>query len=205
MRWDRVWGDRARGDRGRHHGGTFREARLVATLIVALAPLSVPGTCFAQTSPPDTTQTRTVERHRIAAGPDYMRISKWTALAGGLGTAGYGFLTSLDVDDRYEELELLCASDPVRCGARAPDGSYLDPELERRYRDVLRRNRWAKRTLVAGQAGVLAGAVLFVLELRRRGPPPNIPFEPARLIFEPDGQGGARIGVRMPVAGHGGR
>lgn len=190
---------------GSRVAGQVQPARLFSALLAVVGHLSVPGPGFGQTEPPDTVPAPTVERHRIAAGPDYMRISKWTALAGGLGTAGFGFLTSLEVDDRYEELERLCASDPVRCGARAPDGSYLDPELERRYRDVLRRNRWAKRTLVAGQAGVLAGAALFVLELRRRGPPPNIPFEPARLIFEPDGQGGARIGVRLPVAGQRGR
>lgn len=151
------------------------------------------GVEWMSTRRADTTRTRAAEQRLATRGLDLMRVGKWSTLAASLGVAGYGFVASVGADDAYVRLETVCVSDPARCGRRTPSGAYADTLLEERYQSVLRRERRARRSLIVGQAGLVASVVLFVLDLRRRGPPPNIPFEPSRLIIEPDGNGALRI------------
>jgi hypothetical protein len=123
-----------------------------------------------------------------------LRIAKWTVAGATAGTALYGFLKNRRADDLYLELEELCSADAERCDDRLPGGAYADPELERRYQDVRAIDRRARTALVVGQVGVAASVVLFILDLRNRDDPENIPYEPQGLTLTPARDGGLSLG-----------
>jgi hypothetical protein len=104
-----------------------------------------------------------------------------------------GIRTHNNADDAFRDLASYCRSRGY-CSL-GPDGRYQDPEAERRYRDVVNGDRWARTWLVGGQAALIGSVVLFVMELKRGRGPQNIPYSP--LVVEPSRAGATRLGVRL--------
>lgn len=173
-------------------------AHVILAVIVLLASTLTPKAGCAQES-----EGTEAARLWSAPGLDVVKAGKWTTLVVGLGAAGYGFVASIDADDSYSALEAECARNAALCVRRRADGTFIDAEFESRYQEVLRRNRRAKRALVTGQAVVAASIALFVVDLGRRGPPPNIPYDPERLGFAVEADGRWTLRVRVPVGGPG--
>jgi hypothetical protein len=111
-----------------------------------------------------------------------MRIAKWSTLTVSTAAVVYGFTQNRSADHEYEQLESLCQSDPTACERTASD-EYADPALESRYQSVLRRDDHAKVALLAGQIGIAASVVLFILDLSSRSEPGDIPYNPQRFNF----------------------
>ncbi|HWO89430.1 MAG TPA: hypothetical protein VNL98_09810 [Gemmatimonadales bacterium] len=121
-----------------------------------------------------------------------VRYGKWAAAAAAVGFTVLAVRTNQQADRDYQRLSQFCENvAPCRIG---PDGRYDNPDAERLYRLVTRQDREARLWLVLGQGAVVATVALFVMELRQRGEPRNIPFQ--RLIVEPGG-GGLRVGLRL--------
>ncbi|MBI4539658.1 MAG: hypothetical protein HY704_09160 [Gemmatimonadetes bacterium] len=123
-------------------------------------------------------------------------IAKWSSLLASAALALYGFDVNGDADRLYAEVEQTCNRDPDRCAERHADGSFADRELEDRYQRVLALDRRARTALVAGQIGLAASVVLFVLDIRPDATPADIPYVPVRLRAQPDG---VALEVRMAV------
>jgi hypothetical protein len=123
-----------------------------------------------------------------------LRIAKWTVAGVTAGTALYGFISNNRADDLYRELEVLCVADPLRCLSRTSDGAYTDAELESRYQEMRDVDRRARSALLVGQVGVAASVALFILDLRNRNGPSNIPYEPPGLSLRPATDGGFAVG-----------
>jgi hypothetical protein len=132
-------------------------------------------------------------------GPAFrpLRIAKWTALLGAVGSATYGFVRSGEADDGYRALDELCELQTTRCAARTPSGAYLDAELEARYQRVRSHDRHARMGLIASQVGIAATVVLFLLDLGNDSRPPDIPYVPKGLGLHIGGQ--QRIELRLPL------
>ena len=132
-----------------------------------------------------------------AAASSRLRIAKWSSLFASIGTAGYGFHMNDEANRAFDDLEERCLAANLTCRARQDDGSFQDPLLERDYQRVLSIDRRARVALVAGQVGLAAAVVLFILDLGGSGPD-IIPFDPPRLRFEADGGVGweGRVKVR---------
>jgi hypothetical protein len=136
------------------------------------------------------------------AGADWhaLRVAKWTVAAATAGTALYGFVSHNRADDLYRELELMCVADAPRCLSRTSSGAYTDAELEARYQEMRDVDRRARSALLAGQVGVAASVVLFILDLRNRNGPANIPYEPPGLSLQRAPDGGYAVGWRLAVS-----
>jgi hypothetical protein len=128
-----------------------------------------------------------------------LRLAKWAAAAGTAGAAVAGFTIQRRADDRFEELERACEADVAACSARFEDGRYQDPGLEALYQDVLGLDRRARLALTTSQVGLATTVVLFILDLRDRESPPNIPFEPGRLSVRRGAGGAVEVGVGVGV------
>lgn len=136
---------------------------------------------------------------RIAGGGVRpMAVAKWGSLLSTAGTAVYGFAASMAADDHYARIEDACAEDVARCRISETDGRYLDPEIEEWDRQAERLDRRARVGLIASQVGVAASIVLFILDLRDTGAPPNVPYQPSRVQVGLSAIG-VRLGVRLPV------
>jgi hypothetical protein len=133
------------------------------------------------------------------AGGRPLRLAKWGAAAGTTGAAVAGFMIQRRADDRFEELERACEADVAACSARFEDGRYQDPGLEALYQDVLGLDRRARLALTTSQVGLATTVVLFILDLRERESPPNIPFEPGRLSVRRGAGGAVEVGVGVGV------
>lgn len=142
------------------------------------------------------TATTPGEAAPLRLPPVSLGVAKWTTLFAAAGLAAYGFELNGEADRVYAELEEKCAARPGRCAARHADGSFVDQELEDQYQRVLRLDRRARVALVAGQLGLAASVVLFVLDIDAEGKPPDIPYVPLRLASRADG---VSLQVRVPV------
>lgn len=113
-------------------------------------------------------------------------LGKWVSLAGTIGVAALGFSAHDEADDRFAALEAFCAADTSRCHV-TDEGTYVDPEAEALFQEVLDNDRQARVYLVGSQIGLAATVTLFILDLRNGGGPENIPYDPEtiRLHVEP--------------------
>ena len=129
-----------------------------------------------------------------AVTPPGIRYGKWAAAALAVGATAVGLHQHNAGNDAYAALVRYCG-ELVTCTIGS-DGRYADPAAEATYQRVVRDDRSARAWLVAGQLAALGTAVLFVLELRHEGGPPNIPFN--GLMVE-SGDGVTRVGFRVPI------
>lgn len=106
-----------------------------------------------------------------------LRVAKWTSLLTSTGAAVYGFAQNRVADREYEDIERLCQDDPAAC-ATQPGGGYLDAALEARYQSVVRRDDRARVALLAGQIGLAASVLMFILDLPESTTPDDIPYDP---------------------------
>ncbi|MGH7501204.1 MAG: hypothetical protein ACREL7_05535 [Longimicrobiales bacterium] len=127
-----------------------------------------------------------------------LRIAKWGTLAMAAGAATFGFVHNGRADDLFANLEQLCQDQPVRCLIRNTDGSYQDPEFERLYKDVRALDRRAHAALLLSQIGLGASVVFFLLDLGNSRRPPDIPFSPTAVNFEPRPDGSLALSIRLP-------
>ncbi|HEX2167752.1 MAG TPA: hypothetical protein VHG09_11025 [Longimicrobiales bacterium] len=130
-----------------------------------------------------------------------LRIGKWTTGVAAAGLAVYGVLSNRRADNQYEDLERICSEDAARCVARLPNGAYADAELEAQYQDVRALDRRTRASLIAGQVGIAASVVLFILDLRNSDDPDNIPYDPRGLDIAPARDGGVSLRLNVPLPG----
>ena len=126
-----------------------------------------------------------------------LRVAKWTTAAAAAGAAVYGVMQNRRADERFEQLEQVCVTATWRCLERLPNGAYADAELEAQYQEVRSLDSRARTALIAGQVGVAASVVLFILDLRNSGGPENIPYEPRKLDVRRARDGGMSLTVRL--------
>lgn len=169
---------------------------LVMRAALAMVLLAGPGAAAAQNPQPaapvvpDTTFT--AQRSWSA-----LRIAKWTLAAAAAAAAGYGYYENRRADDRFERLEQTCVAEPERCDATLPDGSYADAELEAEFQAIRAMDRRARTGLLAGQIGVAASVVLFIIDLRQDSAPENIPYDPRRFEVGRSRDGGLSLRVNV--------
>ena len=130
-----------------------------------------------------------------------LRIAKWTTLLASAGAAAYGFSQNRVADDEYAELEQLCEGNPGLCQKAADGSAYADAGMERRYQEIVDRDRNARVALLGGQIGILASVALFILDLPKNTTPDDIPYEPRRFRVGLGRDGGAVLQLRVGVAG----
>ena len=177
---------------------TVMRFRLTIQVISMLLAGVVPG--VAQDPAPqaaDTTSEPPVQKGSWTA----LRIAKWSTAVGAAGTALYGFVNNQRADERFESLEQNCASEPVRCSDRLPNGAYADAALEADYQAARSIDRHARTALILGQVGVVASVVLFIADLRNSDAPADIPYEPRTLDVTTSRDGGMslRVNIRLPL------
>lgn len=133
----------------------------------------------------------------FAAGQPHIRpiaVAKWTALAGAVAAAVYGYRENRLADSRFDELDLVCQREPDRCQARTSSGAYQDAELEAKYQEVKRLDHRAAVGLVAAEVSIATSVALFLLDLRHTARnPPNIPYNPPRIELLPGRRGGVEL------------
>ena len=167
-----------------------------ATPLVAQAqsPAPAPG------GEPPAVQAASSVQERSGWRP--LAVAKWTTAAAAAGAAVYGVVQNRRADNQFEDLEQVCVEEPFRCEQRLPNGAYADAELEARYQDVRDLDGRARAALIAGQIGVAASVVLFILDLRNSDGPQNIPYEPRTFDVMPARDGGIslQLNLRLPAA-----
>ena len=126
-----------------------------------------------------------------------MRIVKWTALLASTGAAAYGFAENRVADREYNELELECAAAPVTCSKVNGGDAYANPALEERYQQILERDDNARFALLAGQVGIAASVIMFIIDLPEGENTEDIPYEPKPFRFGLGRDGRAEFGFRL--------
>ncbi len=122
---------------------------------------------------------------------------KWATLAISGGSAIYGFSLNSQADDLFVALEQICETEPERCEARNPDGSFADDELEQIYQDTVDKDRQARAALIVSQITLAATVVFFIMDLSNR-PPENVPYDPpVTLALQPLESGRTAVGLRI--------
>ena len=118
--------------------------------------------------------------------------------------AEYGLRGSYGVDsenrsaDRaYEDIERLCLDTPEACKRRLDNDAYEDAALEARYQDVVKRDDRARFALLAGQVGIAASVLLFILDLPGHPAAEDIPYNPRPLRLGLDRTGAIHVGLRL--------
>ena len=150
--------------------------RLCAGFMLMLA-LTSPATAQHAATRFETRQDTTVNR----PGWSVLRVAKWTSLLGSTGAAVYGFTQNRTADREYEEIERLCQNDPAACITTPGSNAYADPALEARYQSIVQRDDRARVALLAGQIGLAASVLMFILDLPENATPDDIPYDPRRL------------------------
>lgn len=128
-----------------------------------------------------------------------IRLAKWGTLAAATAAGVLGFVENARADDRYAELERMCEAQPSECRRRTADGAYESEAFESVYQQVRRHDHRAHTALVAGQIGVAASVVLFLLDLGNVRPPGDIPWVPGTLRMAGDADGFS-LGIHLPLA-----
>lgn len=123
-----------------------------------------------------------------------LRVAKWSTLAVSLGVVTYGFVENRSADREYTAIEKLCEQDASNCERVSETGPYRDAALESRYQSVVARDRHARNALLAGQVGIAASVILFVLDLPASATPQDVPYEPHRIRL---GVGGGNGQIRL--------
>lgn len=104
-------------------------------------------------------------------------LAKWVSLAGTVAIGGLGFEAHNEADHLFASLEKRCADDPTRCRLTTA-GTYVDPEAEALFQDVVDKDDVARLYLIGSQITFVATVALFVLDLKNDAAPDNIPYEP---------------------------
>ncbi len=125
--------------------------------------------------------------------PFAVHWGKWAAAAAAVGFTALGIHEHDAGDAAYDALVSYCGTVPCPF---ASDGRYADTRAEALYQRVVRDDRSARAWLVGGQLAAVGSAVLFVIELTRERPEPNIPY--SGFLVE-SGRHGMRIGWRIPL------
>jgi len=154
--------------------------RLRACALLVAAHLALHGGAQAQAPAPPTAGT-----------PAAIRYGKFAALGVAVGFTALGAVSHHRADAYYRDVLTLCREHgPCPIG---PDGRYANAAAEAVYQRVVRGDRSARLWLIGGQAALAGSAVLFVMELKRKKGPENIPFSPYIVA----GAFGTRVGVRI--------
>jgi hypothetical protein len=93
----------------------------------------------------------------------------------------YGFVQNRDADREYREIEVMCKDDITLCATKPDSDEYADPVLEARYNAVLERDERAQLALLAGQIGLAASVLLFIIDLPKGTTTNDIPYDPSPL------------------------
>lgn len=150
--------------------------RLVLVVALALAPSVVHAQrAHERFAAQDTVRGET----RATWRP--LRVSKWATLLASAGAAGYGFSQNRAADRDYEALERECAETPAACATTPGTDMYANAALEARYQRIVERDDNARLALLAGQVGVVASVVMFIMDLPKNSTPEDIPYEPKPL------------------------
>jgi len=154
-------------------------ARLRVCALLVTAHLALQGSAQAQAPAPPPART-----------PAAIRYGKFAALGLAASLTALGAVSHHRADEYYRDLLTLCRDrGPCHIG---PDGRYATAP-EALYQRVVRGDRSARLWLLGGQAALAGSAVLFVMELKRKKGPENIPFSPYIVA----GSFGTRVGVRL--------
>lgn len=114
-----------------------------------------------------------------ADGSSILTYAKWGALGAAVSAGVVGFIAHSDADGLFDDLEAACDEDPARCAVDA-DGSYVDPALESRFREVLNADSRARTALILSQVAAAAAVAMFLLDLGGDPGPDNVPYDPDR-------------------------
>lgn len=131
-------------------------------------------------------------------GWDAIRVVKWSTALASAGVVAYGFVQNREADREYVEIERLCQTGEAVCATKPGSGEYADPALEARYNDVLRRDERAQVALIAGQIGLAASVLLFILDLPEGSIINDIPYDPRSLRFDFEADR-LRLGFQVPA------
>jgi hypothetical protein len=127
-----------------------------------------------------------------------LRVAKWSSLLASTGAAVYGFAQNRVADREYEDIERFCQNDPAACATRPGSSEYADPALEARYQSVVQRDDRARIALLAGQVGLAASVLMFILDLPESTTPDDIPYDPRPLRLT-NGSRGLEVGLHFEV------
>jgi hypothetical protein len=160
--------------------------RTLAGLLLLHAVLVVPVAAQQSAPEPTSSWTRPVAHY-----------GKWVTAAAAIGLTALAVREHNQSADAWDQLLLICRTDNADCTI-GPQGTYLDPIAENHYQRALYYDARARRRLVVGQVALVIAAGLFIADLSRgQNGPPNIPFDPNRLVLGTSPGGGTRIGVRL--------
>lgn len=122
---------------------------------------------------------------------------KWVTVATAMVFTGLAVREHDQSANAWDQLLAICRADNADC-AVGPQGRYLNSIAESHYQRSLFYDARARRRLLFAQAALVVSAGLFIADLAR-GPngPPNIPFDPNRLVLGTSPDGGTRIGLRL--------
>jgi len=124
-----------------------------------------------------------------------VHYGKWLSAALAVTFTGLGAHEHASSDDVFRQLLESCRGDPTNC-ALGPAGTYVNPTSEQLYQTSVHYDRRARTQLLAGQAGLLLAAGLFLADHgRRANEPDNIPYR-GLVLVEPRADG-ARVGMRV--------
>jgi hypothetical protein len=155
-------------------------APLRVCALLVTAHLALGGNAPAQAPAPPPSRT-----------PAAIRYGKFAAFGLAAGFTALGAVTHHRADAYFSDVLTLCRDrGPCPIG---PDGRYANAAAEALFQRVVRSDRSARLWLLGGQAALAGSAVLFVLELKRKKGPENIPFSP----YVAAGSFGTRVGVRL--------
>lgn len=122
-----------------------------------------------------------------------VRYGKWAALGVAAGFTVLGVAAHDRAEARYGDLLDYCREQ--RSCSIGLDSRYGSAAAEALYGRVLRSDRAARLWLIGGQTALVGSAVLFVIELKRKKGPDNIPYSP----YIAAGRFGTNVGVRIEV------
>lgn len=154
--------------------------KIVLSLVCGLC--LVHANAFAQRAP-SRLEAHADSALALRAGWSPVRLAKWSTLFAATGAAVYGFTQNRTADREYEDIERLCEETPTQCATKPGSSEYADPALESRYQRVVQRDDRAKLALLAGQVGLAASVLLFIMDLPEGSTPDDIPYDPRPLRF----------------------
>ena len=155
--------------------------------------------CLASTAPALGQDVKPEPRPRWSWTRPVVHYGKWLTAA---AAAGMTYLAAREHNrsaDSWNNLLTICRLDNADCTIGL-DGRYVNPIAEANYQQSLYYDGRARKRLVAGQVALVVTAAMFIADLRGgRNGPPNIPFDPNKLLVEPTSNGGARLGLRLSL------
>lgn len=125
------------------------------------------------------------------------RYGKWVSFLTAAAFTGLAVREHSHSADSWDQLLEICRANNADCTVGS-DGRYLNLIAENHYQRSLYFDARARRRLMAGQAALVVAATLFIADLTRGpGGPPNIPFDPNRLVVGVTPRGTAQIGWKL--------